>query len=156
MALTAKQEAFALAVASGMNQSDAYRSAYDTKPNASLAAINVNASKVMANAKVRLRVGELRKPAVAAAQYGLQEAMREASEALEVSRRKENGGAMVAAVTLRAKLAGLIIEKRQNVPNPFDGMPMEELEAADAAMTATRAAILNASSGTADKSRARI
>ena len=59
MALTAKQEAFAQAVADGMTQSDAYRSAYDaskTKPEV----IHVNASKLMADAKVALRVAELR------------------------------------------------------------------------------------------------
>ena len=51
---------------------------------------------------------------------------------------KENGGAMVSAVTLRSKLMGLIIEKRQSVPNPFDDVPIAELEAADAAMTAIK------------------
>ncbi len=58
MTLTAKQEAFAQAIASGMNQSDAYRAAYDaskTKPES----VNVNASKLMAGAKVSLRVAEL-------------------------------------------------------------------------------------------------
>ena len=59
MSLTAKQEAFAQAIADGMNQSDAYRSAYSAgkmKPEA----IHVNASKMMADAKVALRVAELR------------------------------------------------------------------------------------------------
>lgn len=60
MALTAKQEAFAQAIADGMNQSDAYRSAYNAgkmKPDG----INVNASKLRADAKVALRVAELKK-----------------------------------------------------------------------------------------------
>jgi phage terminase small subunit len=59
MTLTAKQEAFAQAVADGMTQSDAYRSAYNAgkmKPEA----IHVNASKLMADAKVALRVASLR------------------------------------------------------------------------------------------------
>ena len=59
MALTSKQEAFAQAIAGGMNQSDAYRSAYNTgkyKPEA----IHVNASKMMADARVSLRLKELR------------------------------------------------------------------------------------------------
>ena len=59
MALTSKQENFAQCVADGMNQSDAYRAAYSTggmKDNS----INVNASKMMADAKVSLRVNELR------------------------------------------------------------------------------------------------
>ena len=59
MALTAKQEAFAQAVADGMNQSDAYRSAYDaskTKPDV----VNVKASQLAADGKVAVRVAELR------------------------------------------------------------------------------------------------
>jgi len=59
MTLTAKQEAFAQAIASGLNQSDAYRSAYSAgkmKDNS----INVNASKMASDAKVALRVATLR------------------------------------------------------------------------------------------------
>ena len=59
MKLTAKQEKFAQAIADGKNQSDAYRSAYDAggmKDNS----VNVNASKLMADAKVALRVTSLR------------------------------------------------------------------------------------------------
>ena len=58
MKLTAKQEAFSQAIAGGMNQSDAYRSAYNAGGMKD-ASINVNASKMMADAKVALRVGEL-------------------------------------------------------------------------------------------------
>ncbi len=59
MTLTAKQEAFCQAIASGMNQSDAYRSAYDAG-NMKPESINVNASKLCADAKVALRVTELK------------------------------------------------------------------------------------------------
>lgn len=60
MKLTAKQERFAQSIADGMNQSDAYRSAYDAgkmKPDV----VNVKASQLMANGKVAVRVDELRK-----------------------------------------------------------------------------------------------
>lgn len=60
MALTTKQEAFAQAVVSGMNQSDAYRSAYKVKPETKPESVNVNASKMMADANVAQRVHELR------------------------------------------------------------------------------------------------
>ena len=59
MSLTPKQEAFAQNVASGMTQADAYRGSYNAekmKPES----VQVNASKLMADAKVRLRVEELR------------------------------------------------------------------------------------------------
>jgi len=116
MALTAKQEAFAQAIVSGMTQSDAYRTAYNAgKMKAT--SINVNASKLCADANIAQRVAELRIPVAAEAQekmvYGLVEAMNEAAEALAVSRGVRNGGAMINAVTLRAKLNGLLIERKE-------------------------------------------
>ena len=73
--LTAKQEEFAKAIVEGMNQADAYRSAYDCK-NTSDNAIYVNASKLMANDKVALRIKELReqlaKPTIMSAQERLE------------------------------------------------------------------------------------
>lgn len=148
MALTAKQEAFAQAIVSGMNQSDAYRHAYNASKMKPMS-VTVNASKMMADANVALRVETLRKPVIAKLQYGLEQAMAEAADALQVSRDRANGGAMVSAVTLRAKLMGLIIEKRMDVPNPFAGVPIAELEAADAALSA----ILTAKEASKDTTR---
>ncbi len=59
MALTRKQEEFCQAIADGMNQSDAYRKAYSTEKMKPVS-INVNASKLMADANVALRVKELK------------------------------------------------------------------------------------------------
>lgn len=59
MALTAKQEAFAQAVASGMNQSDAYRSAYDAG-NMAAKTVTEKASALAADGKVSARVAELK------------------------------------------------------------------------------------------------
>ena len=56
--LTAQQEKFAQAIASGMNQSDAYRAAYNaskTKPNV----IHVKASQLAADGKVLIRLKQL-------------------------------------------------------------------------------------------------
>ena len=58
MTLTAKQEAFAQAIASGLNQSDAYRSAYSIS-KATPASVNQLASKLAASVKVSSRVKEL-------------------------------------------------------------------------------------------------
>ena len=58
--LTEKQEKFAQNIIAGMSQADAYRSAYSCK-NMSSNAIYVNASKLMADTKITLRVEELRK-----------------------------------------------------------------------------------------------
>jgi phage terminase small subunit len=69
--LTDKQEKFAKAIVEGMNQADAYRSAYSCK-NMSDNAIYVNASKLASDAKVTLRIKELRdelaKPTIKTAQ----------------------------------------------------------------------------------------
>ena len=66
MSLTAKQEAFAQAVASGMTQADAYRSAYDAE-NMGDDSIYVEGSTLMADPKVRLRVSELKEAIAIAA-----------------------------------------------------------------------------------------
>ena len=58
--LTPKQEAFAQAIASGMTQADAYRSAYDAE-NMKDATVWSKASVLMADGKVSARVEELRK-----------------------------------------------------------------------------------------------
>lgn len=58
--LTPKQENFAQAIASGMSQADAYRSAFDVKPTTKQESIHVNASKLMADANVAQRVAELK------------------------------------------------------------------------------------------------
>lgn len=57
--LTAQQEKFCQSVADGMTQADAYRAAYKAGGMAANS-IHVNASKLMADAKVALRVGQLK------------------------------------------------------------------------------------------------
>ena len=57
--LTAKQEAFAQAVASGLNQSDAYRKAYNAE-KMSDKQVWEEASKLFSNPKVAPRVAELK------------------------------------------------------------------------------------------------
>lgn len=57
--LTPKQELFVQSIIKGMSQADAYRSAYATK-NMSDKSIWENASRLMADDKVKARVKELR------------------------------------------------------------------------------------------------
>lgn len=56
---SSKQESFCQAIADGKNQSEAYRLAFNAK-NMKPESVQVNASKLMADAKVTLRVKELR------------------------------------------------------------------------------------------------
>ena len=57
--LTPKQEAFAQAIADGMRQAEAYRLAYNAE-KMKAESVHVNASKLMADAKVAQRVDELK------------------------------------------------------------------------------------------------
>lgn len=57
--LTAKQEAFAQAIADGLGQADAYRFAYDAEQMKD-ETVYPNASRLMNNSKVAARVAELK------------------------------------------------------------------------------------------------
>ena len=59
--MTPKQEAFAIAVAGGMTQADAYRSVYNVRANTKQESIHQAASTVMANINVSSRVDELKR-----------------------------------------------------------------------------------------------
>ena len=60
MSLTAKQEAFAQAIADGMSQADAYRTAFDVKPTTKPETIHKRASELMADGDVAGRVTSLK------------------------------------------------------------------------------------------------
>ena len=76
MALTAKQEAFAVAVAKGSNASDAYRTVYSAD-RMTAKSINEAASRLLANSKVSARVSELLAPAVKDARLQIEETLRQ-------------------------------------------------------------------------------
>ena len=135
MKLTAKQEAFCHAIVSGMTQADAYRASYNASAMKA-ETIQKKASLLMTNGEVRGRVESLRAPVVEKLKYNLETAMLEAEEAFKVSKSKENGGAMVAAVTLRAKLNGLLVERKEIRTGPLDGLEHDQLKAIDEAITA--------------------
>ena len=104
--LTAKQEAFAIAVATGESQANAYRQAYnanDMLPET----IWSRASDVAKKSKVSARVEELRQPAANKAQVTLERHL----EALRVLGEKaaEAGllSAAIRAEELRGKAVGL-------------------------------------------------
>ena len=125
--LTPQQEKFAQLIASGMNQSAAYRVAYNAK-RMKANVVTVEASKLAANPKITLRVSEIRKPVIEAARYGLKEAMGEAEMALLGALALGQAGAAVSAVTLRARLHGLLVEDRENARDAYTDMSDKELE----------------------------
>ncbi len=109
--LSPQREKFAQAVASGMNQSDAYRAAYrvrvGTKPNS----INVAASQLMANPNVGLRVAELRAPAAKAATITLESHLADLQRLRNMAVKEKQFSAAITAEVARGKAAGVHIER---------------------------------------------
>lgn len=133
MTLTPKQEAFSKAYLETGNASEAYRRAYDAdgmKENA----IHVNASKLLKNTKVALRVGELQKRT----QKRHEITVDTITEMLKADRQlaRENGqtSAAVTAAMGLAKLHGLILDKAQisgDAESPLEVVTRVELVAVE-------------------------
>ena len=124
MALTPKQEAFALAYVETGNASEAYRRAYNAekmKP----ASVAVNASKLLADAKVAPRVKELQAKAVERHEITVDDLIRELEEARTAASKQEKpqAAAMVAATLGKAKLLGMLTDKTEVTGK--DGGPID-------------------------------
>lgn len=111
MTLTAKQENFCQAIASGMNQSDAYRSAYDAG-NMKPESINVNASKLCADAKVALRVTELKDEIAAKALWTREDSVLTLKSVIDAS---DKGMEITGAVKVLNEMHGYNAPKEINV-----------------------------------------
>ena len=111
--LTPKQESFALAVASGMTQSDAYRKAFNVRPNTKTDSINQAASKLMADPKISSRVQELRKPVADKAMITLESHITRLQELAEIALENGQVAAAIKAEELCGKASGIYVEKKQ-------------------------------------------
>ena len=121
MALTKKQEAFALAVITHDNASAAYRAAYDAK-KMNAAAVNVEACRLMANPKVALRVAELRAPALKAAALEAEETLGYLAKVNRFDIRKlyDEQGEMKPVHQWDDETAAAVSHIGRNGPVPFD------------------------------------
>lgn len=108
--LTPKQEAFAIAVASGMTQADAYRSAYNVKPETKPEVTQVKASQLMADGKIRVRVEELKKPIIEAAGITLESHLARLEHLGKKAEDAESYTAAISAEVARGKVAQLYTE----------------------------------------------
>ena len=108
--LTAKQELFVQNIIQGMSQADAYRSAYNTK-RMSDNAIYVNASKLVADAKVALRIKELREQLATPAIMSAQERLEWLTQL--VKNEGETTGDKLKAVDIMNKMQGEYVQKVQ-------------------------------------------
>lgn len=133
--LTAKQQKFADGVVSGLNQSDAYRKAYDTS-NWSPEAIHQQASTMMEHPQILLMVQTLKQAiveqATTAQAWNLDKQIRESATNVQLGRDLGQIGASNGALTNIGKLTGLLVD-RHEVKNlhlhAFADVSTEQLEA---------------------------
>lgn len=115
--LTPKQEAFAFAVASGMTQADAYRSAYNVKPETSPGSVQNKASLLMKKGEVRVRVEELKKPIIEAAGITLESHLARLEHLGKKAEDAESYTAAISAEVARGKVAQLYTERVEHTGN---------------------------------------
>ena len=95
--LTAKQELFAQCIADGMGQADAYRTAYDAKTGSD-ASIYVQASNLMKNPKVAIRVDELKSQVVEKQLWTREMSVKGLIQAYRIAQDAKTSTGMTAAV----------------------------------------------------------
>ena len=112
--LNARQEAFARNIAEGRSQREAYQCAGYTPASDSVA--DVNASRLLRHAQVQSRVCELQVAAQAeASEITAERLLAELEEARSLALSLGQAGAAVAASMGRAKLCGLLVDRREDV-----------------------------------------
>lgn len=127
MALTPKQEAFALAYVETGNASEAYRRAYNAgkmKPGV----VAVKASELLSHGKVAVRVAELQAQHVERHKLTVDDLLKELEEARQAALTADTtqSSAAVAATMGKAKLLGLdkqVIEHSGPGGGPIPTMP---------------------------------
>lgn len=98
MPLTAKQEKFAQAIADGMTQADAYRTAFNVRPGTKPESIHDSASKVMANPEVTHRVAGLREKLEKKALWSREMSIKALVKSFQLAEKGENPAAMTGAI----------------------------------------------------------
>lgn len=108
--LTAKQEAFCLAVTKGMSLSDAYREAYDCtrmQPET----VNKRASELACNGEITGRINELRAEAARSAVVTLEGHLNDLKRLRDKAEEAAEYAAAISAEVSRGKAAGLYKNK---------------------------------------------
>lgn len=110
--ITPKQDAFAQRFLELGNASEAYRQAYDAE-NMSNEAIWVEASRLLDNPKVALRVKELKALHMHRHNITVDSITEELIEDREFARQQGQASAAISATVHKAKLHGLMVEKQE-------------------------------------------
>jgi hypothetical protein len=95
--MSPKQEHFAQCIADGMTQADAYRTAYDAS-NMKDSSIHVNASKLLADAKVKQRVAELKEKLVSKSLWSREMSVKALVSSYKVAQGQNNASGMTGAI----------------------------------------------------------
>jgi phage terminase small subunit len=128
-----RHELFAQEVAEGRSQREAYLTAgYITKSDG---ATDANASRLLSNAKVANRIREIQTEAARSTEVTVSSLIAEAERARALAEGKGQANAMVGAITLKARLAGLLVDRTE------DMVRRDELEEQRVRRKATLAAI---------------
>ena len=106
--LTCRQELFARGLSLGKTQADALRLAYPKSQNWLPATVHERASRLARLPAVQERVATLTAIVRYRSGYTRDEAFRDAHDALQFARSAQDMRAMLMAIMLKAKLAGLI------------------------------------------------
>ncbi len=122
--LTPKQEAFAQAIVTGINQSDAYRAAYKVRPGTKAESVNVAASKLMSDAKVTQRVAELRESVAKKAQITLESHLDDLMRLRNMAAKEKQYSAAITAEVARGKASGVHVEKSAVEVTGSEGGPV--------------------------------
>ena len=114
MSLTIKQEKFCMVYVETGNASEAYRQAYNAE-NMKEASINVNASKLLTDAKIALRIKELKSGHTKRHELTIDDLVKQLEEARQVALALENPqcSAAISATMGTAKLLGLVVDKNE-------------------------------------------
>jgi hypothetical protein len=127
--LTMKEEQFCDAFLVSGDASQSYRAAYNASPRRSGGWVRREAYRLLHKPHIRSRIEALRKKTEASAVYTANEAFRDAGMAFDLARNHEQPSAMVSAVTLRARLAGLMVDKQEVTEmRKLRDVPSAELE----------------------------
>jgi len=110
--LTLKQEQFCQSYIETGNASEAYRRAYDSE-NMKPETINRNAKALMDDNKIATRVKHLKAQHQKRHNVTVNSLTVELDEAKDLANTTKNPSAAVSAIVAKAKLHGLLIEKRQ-------------------------------------------
>ncbi len=122
-----KHELFAQELVKGASQREAYKTAGYSAKSDSVA--DAAASRLFSEVKVRARIEELQNRGAARAEVTVQKILEELDEARVLARTIDQPSAMVQASMGRAKVAGIIVERKEvGKPGDFSNLSDEELD----------------------------